>query len=238
VARLIARPSAKPSIDQVAAGIIGKTSKYKSIRGRISTRIKLSEGDSLRYLSHSGPDSPTARVRSGEGLRPPVRASDSPHRRPRQAGGRRDAAYRKSVLDACLTDLTRCARARGAADRARLDKHADGVRSNRKSAWSTPRQRPDLRVLQSCPSSRAASPIRTAGEMSKKRPRRCDLLAMAMACDQTRVFSMMFSGSVASTVYWQSRPDGGHHQITHDEPGIQPAGAGLHGVHGQDVGRC
>jgi hypothetical protein len=49
-----------------------------------------------------------------------------------------------------------------------------------------------------------------------------DLLAMALACNQTRVFSMMFSGSVASTVYWQVGITGGHHQLTHDEPGMQP----------------
>jgi hypothetical protein len=49
-----------------------------------------------------------------------------------------------------------------------------------------------------------------------------ELIAMALACNQTRVFSMMFTGSVAGTVFWQANITGGHHQLTHDEPGIQP----------------
>ena len=49
-----------------------------------------------------------------------------------------------------------------------------------------------------------------------------DLLAIALACNQTRVFSVMFSGSTASTVYWQVNLTEAHHQLTHDEPGTQP----------------
>lgn len=49
-----------------------------------------------------------------------------------------------------------------------------------------------------------------------------DLLAIALACNQTRVFSMMFSGSTASTVYWEVGLTEGHHQLTHDEGGDQP----------------
>ena len=49
-----------------------------------------------------------------------------------------------------------------------------------------------------------------------------DLVAMAFACDQTRVFSIMFSGSVGSTVFWEVMATTGHHSLTHDEPGDQP----------------
>jgi hypothetical protein len=49
-----------------------------------------------------------------------------------------------------------------------------------------------------------------------------DLLAVVLACDQTRVFSIQFSGSTARTVFWQVNMTGGHHQMTHDEPGLQP----------------
>jgi hypothetical protein len=48
------------------------------------------------------------------------------------------------------------------------------------------------------------------------------LIAMALACDQTRVFSIMFSGSVCGTVYWQVGATGGHHDLTHNEAGTQP----------------
>jgi hypothetical protein len=49
-----------------------------------------------------------------------------------------------------------------------------------------------------------------------------DLLAIALACNQTRVFSMMFTGSVAGTVFWPVGLTGGHHDLTHNEPGTQP----------------
>ena len=49
-----------------------------------------------------------------------------------------------------------------------------------------------------------------------------DLIALALACDQTRVFSIMFSGSTATTVFWQVNVIRGHHQLSHDEAGDQP----------------
>ena len=49
-----------------------------------------------------------------------------------------------------------------------------------------------------------------------------DLLALALACDQTRSFSVMFTGSIASTVFWQVGVTRGHHQLSHDEAGDQP----------------
>jgi hypothetical protein len=59
-------------------------------------------------------------------------------------------------------------------------------------------------------------------QLAQKTKAMSDLLAIALACNQTRVFSMMFSGSTASTVYWQVNLTEGHHQLTHDEPGDQP----------------
>jgi hypothetical protein len=49
-----------------------------------------------------------------------------------------------------------------------------------------------------------------------------DLIAMAFACDQTRVFSMLYTGSVGGTVFWQVGADSGHHDLTHNEAGDQP----------------
>jgi hypothetical protein len=43
---------------------------------------------------------------------------------------------------------------------------------------------------------------------------------MALACDQTRVFSNWFSYPVNNVLF--SGASAGHHQLTHDEPGDQP----------------
>ena len=47
-----------------------------------------------------------------------------------------------------------------------------------------------------------------------------DLMVMALACDQTRVFSHWFSDPLTNKLYPEATA--GHHSLTHDEPGSQP----------------
>jgi len=215
----------KPTIDQVAAGIIGKSSQYKSLEVGISTRVNGNEGTTLHYLSHNGPDSPNPpeydpsklfdRV-FGTGFTPPG-ASTTPVV---------DAtlAYRKSVLDAVLGDLGRLRARVGATDKTRLDQHADGIRSieNRLTASSMPMSADAACKLPTRPVATAFADMAGKEQIQPKMQAMSDLLAIALACNQTRVFSMMFSGSTASTVYWQVNLTEAHHQLTHDEPGNQP----------------
>jgi hypothetical protein len=51
-----------------------------------------------------------------------------------------------------------------------------------------------------------------------------DILAMALACDLTRVFSLLFSTAGCGTVFWNVGASNGLHQINHDEraPGAEP----------------
>jgi hypothetical protein len=211
----------KPSIDQVAANIIGTTSKFKSLEVGISNRLDISEGTTLHYLSHNGPDSfnepqyDPAKVFDrlfGAGFTPP-NATTTPVV---------DAAlaYRKSVLDAVLGDFTSMRARAGAADKVRLDMHAEGVRSieNRLSLTSVPP--PVACKLPVKPNSFVDQ--NGQEQIEPKTKAMGDLIAMALACNQTRVFSMMYTGSVASTVFWQVGLSSGHHQLTHDEPGLQP----------------
>jgi hypothetical protein len=215
----------KPSIDQVAANVIGTSSRYKSLEVGISTRVNGNEGTTLHYLSHSGPDSPNppeydpAKLFDrifGMGFTPPG-ATGTPVV---------DATlgYRKSVLDVVLGDLGRVRARSGAADRARLDKHADGIRSieNRLMVSTTPVPASASCVLPMRPSATAFADMAGKEQIEPKTKAMSDLLAIALACNQTRVFSMMFSGSTASTVYWEVGITEAHHQMTHDEPGTQP----------------
>ena len=43
---------------------------------------------------------------------------------------------------------------------------------------------------------------------------------MALACDQTRVFSDYFTTPITNVLFPEA--SAGHHQLTHDEPGDQP----------------
>jgi hypothetical protein len=211
----------KPSIDQVAAGIIGKGLPFPSIEVGISNRINSAEGTSLQYLSHNGPDSPNQPIYDpvsvfnrlfGTNFTPPA-GGGTPMTDP-------SLAFRKSVLDVVLGDFNKVRARSGTADKARLDKHADGIRSIENRLAITAQPAPMACKLPTKPSS---YPDQNGKEQTEEKTKAMsDLLAIALACNRTRVFSMMFSGSTASTVYWQVGLSEGHHQLTHDEPGEQP----------------
>ena len=48
----------------------------------------------------------------------------------------------------------------------------------------------------------------------------CDMLAMAYACDHTRVSSLWLTRTVGNNLF--PNAPAGHHNLTHDEPGDQP----------------
>ncbi|HMI88736.1 MAG TPA: DUF1552 domain-containing protein [Polyangiaceae bacterium] len=208
-----------PSIDQVAAAAIGKTSKFKSLEVGISKRINGGEGTTLQYLSHNGPDNPNPSEYDpikvfdrlfGTGVTPPPGTADL------------TLALRKSVLDGVLADVNRLRMRVSAADKARLDQHLDNVRSIENRLVGTGGTMP--------PSSSCKLPVKpgaVGGTNSKENLQEAtklmsDLIAMALACDLTRVFSMMYSGPTNSTVFWQVNATTGHHALTHDEAGDQP----------------
>jgi hypothetical protein len=61
-----------------------------------------------------------------------------------------------------------------------------------------------------------------------------DLLAMALACDQSRVFFNMYSQPLNNTLFGEA--PAGHHQLTHDEAGDQPMVLGILQLIMQDFG--
>jgi len=206
-----------PSIDQVAAAVIGKTSKFKSLEIGISKRINGGEGTTLQYLSHNGPDNPNPSEFDpikvydrifGAGFTPP--------------GGTVDAtlALRKSVLDGVLADMNRLRAQLGAADRTRLDQHTQNIRSIESRLVGGMGTTPAACKLPTKPTAIASPNNKEALEELTKVM--SDLIAMAFACDQTRVFSMNYSGPTNGTLFWQVNATSGHHALTHDEPGDQP----------------
>jgi hypothetical protein len=214
----------KPSVDQVAAAVIGTKSRFRSLELGISTRVNSGEGTTIRYLSHNNPDSPNPpeydagkvfdRV-FGTGFTPP---SSMPGMTPIDV----TLAYRKSILDAVSGDIDRLKARVGSADKTRLDQHLENVRTIENRLTSN-----TMMTVNSTSCKLPARPNNFVDQMGRemleeKTKVMSDLLAIALACDQTKVFSMMFTGSVCSTVFWQANVTAGHHQLTHDERGIQP----------------
>jgi hypothetical protein len=210
-----------PSIDQVAAAVIGRSTRFRSLEVGVSRRMTENEGTTLLYLSHRGPDSPNPpEYDPGRVFDRLFGAAGRPGTGP-EGGSALQAArlVGKSVLDVVAEDAGALRGKVGASDKRRLDQHMDDIRDIerrvaedwRRPARCQPGQFPgDFREVN------GQEPLARLNEAQSR------LVALALACDLTRVFSFMFSGSVGLTVYWQVGEDQVHHQMTHDEPGDQP----------------
>jgi hypothetical protein len=205
---------AQPSIDQVAAAAIGMGTPFKSIEIGISKRVINGEGTTIQYVSHNGPDSGNPPELSPRNLFNRLFAAGVPAMPGTPAMPDPVRAMRKSILDTVLEDFGALNQRVGSADRARLDQHAEAIRAIEKRIGSQPEV-----------SGGACNPVQPAmdptGSNSKepleeRMAAMGDLLALAMSCDVSRVFTIQFSGSAAGPVFWQVGADRGHHDISHD----------------------
>jgi hypothetical protein len=213
----------KPSVDQIAAAELGKLTQFKSLEVGVSRRLNRSEGTTLWYLSHNGPDSPNPPIYAPADVFKRLFGGGDPSGAAPGVAPEKIALLRKSVLDGVIADLNRLKTRASTADRTRLDQHLDNVRGIEKRL--TPAGGGTARAGGTCTVPKAPGTFPDTAQGEQLEPimsAMSDLIAVALACDQTRVFSVMFSGSVCSTVYWQVDVHGGHHSLTHDEPGDQP----------------
>lgn len=124
---------------------------------------------------------------------------------------------RKSVLDAVMADYTSFNRRLGKEDRARLDAHLTAIRDleTRLDATSNFGEECAIPTVNMPPMGDHLQlenyPVTGRAQM--------DLLAMALACDMTRVASMQWSRSVSNTNMSGWLPllqNRGHHDMSHD----------------------
>jgi len=133
---------------------------------------------------------------------------------------------RKSVLSVVMDDIKRVDSRIGAEDRARVDQYLTGLRHIEKQL-DQQLTRPEPRAACVMPKGpKEDGAMGGAAEMVSARHRiMTDLMTMAIACDQTRVFNMAYSAASSSTIKpGYEKP---HHTCTHEEPvdealGYQP----------------
>ncbi len=193
-----------PSIDQVAAERLAGQTVIPSIQMAISKRIVGGEGPTLQYLSHQGPDQPLA-----------------PYFDPREAWDKLFGTFtvpddpakpaRLSALDAVREDVQRLQMRVGANDRMRLESHLDAVAQLRGQidalapVCTLPPQTPQTN-----------DDVEGQEQIEAVNAVMSELLAIAFACDITRVGSIQFTGSVGYTVFNNLGLTRGHHDLTHD----------------------
>lgn len=199
-----------PSIDQVAADAIGRETLFPSIHVGVSKRIVRGEGPTLEYISHRGPDEPVSTERNPRQMFERLFASFTPPDVTDPTNG-----LRLAVLDAVKDDAAALRRKLGANDKHRLDAHLEGIDQLQREISALPPE-----VTSSCqvPGAPAEENRDVGGREPLEEVNRAmaDLVALAFACDLTRVATFMFSGSVGGTIYHTLGTTRGHHDLTHD----------------------
>jgi hypothetical protein len=197
-----------PSIDQVAASIVGGKTYLPSLHVGVSKRITTGEGPSLQFLSHKGPDEPVVSERNPQAVFNTLFGNFTPEDDPTRK-------LRVSMLDAVLGDAKRLRQRVGASDKQRIDAHLESIYQLQKQIQALP---PTCTIPEAPGSTNedvgGNEPLE---EVSKVM---ADLVVAAFVCDVTRVVSFMQSGGVGSTIYHMTGATTEEHGLSH-EPGGQ-----------------
>ena len=123
---------------------------------------------------------------------------------------------RKSVLSGISDQRQELERSLGAADRQRLDQYFTSIREL-ENRLELQLQKPPAAPNCKKPGEAKETTVGTDVELVSARHRAMtDLLAMALVCNQTKVFNMVYSDSASSLT--RKGLDKTHHIITHEEP--------------------
>lgn len=195
--------SGGPTIDQVAAAQLASQTFLPSVQLQVSKRIVTTEGPTLQYLSHKGPDQPLPQIREPLEAWNKLFASFTPENDP-------STPHRLAALDAVAEDAKALQMRVGSVDRQRLDAHLESVAQIRNQIAA---------LAPEC--AQPAQPSQTNADVDGQEPliavnaAMSQLLALAFSCDITRVASVQFTGSVGYTVFNDLGHDLGHHDMTH-----------------------
>ncbi|MBR58799.1 MAG: hypothetical protein CMH54_12365 [Myxococcales bacterium] len=202
---------AGPTIDQIIAKKTGEDTRFGSLEfGAGGGSGQSHNGPNSKNPSEESPFALFERV-FGAGFQLP---GEEPVIDP-------TLALRRSVLDAVMEDIQRLNSRIGAADAIRLEQHLDGVRSLEKRIAKLEEDPPNLAACALPTQPEADYPeIEGRPQLRLKNQVFSEIIAYALACDQTRVFSNFFSKPLNNFLF-EGAP-AGHHQMTHDEPGDQP----------------
>ena len=201
------------SVDQVISDAIAGPTPHKSLQLAISKRYTTGEGPTLQYLSHRGPDQPMLQQTNPATLFNTLFASFTP----KDPTDPRDR-LRANVLDAVRDDANRLKPKLGTADRARIDAHLTAISEVRAQILALPPV-----VTSACV--KPNTPTQSNNDVAGVEPYEAvnkvmsDLLALAFACDLTRVATYQFSGSVGGQCFKALSPNSprdNEHALTHD----------------------
>jgi hypothetical protein len=208
------------SIDQVVAKSISAGAPFNSIEVGVTPATPNGPEDSLATVSHQGPNAKNVADYDPKSVFNRLFAGTSTPTTMDQAA--KLAAVRKSVLDAVLADGATLEKRLGAADKQRVEQHLVSIRGIEQRLTTTGGTPPPTM----CASVTAPT---TGRDTNSEAPpavnsAMADLSMLALACDRTRVLSLVFSLPAAHIYYRHLGTNMNadfHDTICHGDPGDQ-----------------
>ncbi|MDX1732894.1 MAG: DUF1552 domain-containing protein, partial [Halioglobus sp.] len=206
------------TLDVLISDAIGTRTRFRSLEMAATGSSR--DSNSLRDVSSVNPSEPSAlglytRI-FGPGFADPNAAEFTPDP---------GVLLRQSALSVVGEDRKRLERALGAGDRARLDQYFSALRQLELQLELQTKQPPPMEAC-AIPAAPQDAPLnKEIDNVMANHALMSEVLALALACDQTRVFNMLFSDR-ASGLRMPGTADT-HHTLTHEEPrdpelGYQP----------------
>jgi hypothetical protein len=207
------------SLDTAIADVIGGGTRFKSLQ-----------------MAATGGPRDTYSFRSADAINPPEISAVELYRKifgpdfqdPNSGSFTPDPRImtRQSVLSAVSAKRQDFERNLGAADKARLDQYYTSIREV-ENRLALQLEKPPAAPTCSKPGEPKEMPAGLdVGLVSARHRAMTDLLAMALVCNQTKVFNMVYSDSGSSLV--RQGLEKSHHAYTHEEPVDQATGRQPH----------
>jgi hypothetical protein len=197
-----------PTLDVLISDAIGGETRFRSLEMAAHGLTKDSYSRRSESVVNPSEPSPLALYTRvfASGFTDPNAGEFSPDPR---------AILRKSVLSVVSEDRTRIEKLLGQSDRARLDEYFTALRQLETQLELQLSEPPPLEACQ-VPGQPEENPVsQDVHHVIRNHELMAQGLALALACDQTRVFNMIFSAG-ASGLHMPGSSDT-HHTLTHEE---------------------
>jgi hypothetical protein len=197
------------TLDITIANEIGRTSRYRTLTATAT-------GDPHVTFSYENANTPSAPEFSPLNFYQRVFGSDFQDPNAPSFTPSPTVMVRKSVLSGVSDDIKKLQKSVGAEDRARLDQHFTNLRQlEQQFDQQLTRPEPMEACIRPTPIEQDPEPGRESKLLAKRHKMMTDIMVMAVACGQTRVFNMSYAQGVADTI--QAGYEKPHHTTTHEE---------------------
>ncbi len=198
-----------PTIDQLLADHIGADTPFPSLETGVMEYVGLNMGTTSQNLAHRGPNDVLPPERDPRRLFDSLFNNGVPVAPPGAPSVLFSDEIRRSTLDAVLEDAASLRGTLGASDSARLERHMESIREIEQRLDSLPGSES---TAPGCSLPNLPEDLTEVAARSQAIHR---LIATALACNLTRVYSHLWSGARDDNRYPIATTNEEHHSLTH-----------------------